>query len=302
MFNECPCGVTGPKGFTASGVHGGIKKAKKDLALILSETPARAAGVFTTSKVQAAPVLVCKQQLKRSTSFRAILVNSGNANACTGERGLNDAWTMVETVARHTGVKANEVLVSSTGVIGQYLPMDKITDGIPRLVASLGVDGHLFAAEGIMTTDTFAKELAVRVSIDGVEVTLGGMAKGSGMIAPNMATMLAFITTDANISSELLTHALKRATDRSFNRITVDGDTSTNDMVLILANGMAGNKELNDPTSAAFQKFYEALEYLLVCLSKMIVLDGEGATKFVEIEVKGAATEDTAVRAARSIA
>jgi glutamate N-acetyltransferase/amino-acid N-acetyltransferase len=277
MFSECPGGVTGPKGF-------------------------KAAGVFTTSKVQAAPVLVCKQQLKRSTSFRAILVNSGNANACTGERGLNDAWAMAESVAREASVGTNEVFVSSTGVIGQYLPMDKIISGMPQLFSSLGVDGHTSAAEAIITTDTFSKELAVRVMLDGVEVTIGGMAKGSGMIAPNMATMLAFITTDASITSGLLDYSLKRAADRSFNRITVDGDTSTNDMVLILANGMAGNKELNDPTAISYQSFYDALEYLLVRLSKMIVLDGEGATKFVEIEVTGAATEEAAVRAARAIA
>jgi len=302
MFDECPGGVTGPKGFTTAGIHGGIKKARKDLSLVLSEVPAKAAGVFTTSKVQAAPVLVCKQQLKRSTSFRAILVNSGNANACTGERGLNDAWTMVDSVARAAGIGTNEVFVSSTGVIGQYLPMDKINAGIPQLVSSLGADNHLAAAEAIMTTDTFSKELAVRVTLDGVDVTIGGMAKGSGMIAPNMATMLAFITTDANITSELLSYSLKRAADRSFNRITVDGDTSTNDMVLVLANGMAGNRELNDPAGVSYQKFYDALEHLLVRLSKMIVLDGEGATKFVEIEVRGAATEEAAVRAARAIA
>jgi glutamate N-acetyltransferase / amino-acid N-acetyltransferase len=302
MFDECPCGVTGPKGFKAAGIHSGIKKAKKDFSLVVSDVPAKAAGVFTTSKVQAAPVLVCKQQLKRSSSFRAIVVNSGNANACTGERGLNDAWTTVEMVAHELNIDRSEVFVSSTGVIGHYLPMERIIPGIPRLVSSLSTEGHESAAEGIMTTDTFKKELAVQVSIDGTVVTIGGMAKGSGMIAPNMATMLTFVTTDANITKELLTYSLKRAADKSFNRITVDGDTSTNDMVLILANGMAGNKELNDPTTMWFEKFYAALEYLMVRLSKMIVLDGEGATKFIEIEVTGAPTEDAAVRAARSIA
>jgi glutamate N-acetyltransferase/amino-acid N-acetyltransferase len=246
MYSELQGGVTLPGGFKASGIHSGIKKVKKDLALVLSETPAHAAGVFTTSQVQAAPVLVCKQQLKRSRTFRAIVVNSGNANACTGERGLNDAWSMAQSVARATGAGLNEIFVSSTGVIGQYLPMEKVEAGIPLAVSALSADGHGSAAEAIMTTDTFAKECAVRVTIDGAEVTLGGMAKGSGMIAPNMATMLAFITTDVNISAELLTYALKRAADRSFNRITVDGDTSTNDMVLILANGMAGNTEMSD--------------------------------------------------------
>ncbi|MEK9139403.1 MAG: bifunctional glutamate N-acetyltransferase/amino-acid acetyltransferase ArgJ [Bacteroidota bacterium] len=302
MFHECAGGVTAPKGFTAAGVHSGIKKAKKDLALVYSSAPAKAFGVFTTSKVQAAPVLVCKQQLKRSSSFRAIVVNSGNANACTGERGWNDAWTMVEGVAREIGAKPAEVFVSSTGVIGQYLPMSKIESAIPMLISNLSAEGHVAAAEAIMTTDTFSKELAVGVRIDGVDVTIGGMAKGSGMIAPYMATMLAFITTDVNISDDLLRYSVKRAADRSFNRITVDGDTSTNDMLLMLANGMAGNKEIQDPSDAAYQTFYDALEHLLVRLSKLIVLDGEGATKFVEIEVVGAATEDVAVRAARSIA
>jgi glutamate N-acetyltransferase/amino-acid N-acetyltransferase len=209
---------------------------------------------------------------------------------------------MAEVLAACSGIDRSEALVSSTGVIGQYLPMDRIRSGIPEAVSSLGVEEHFAAAEAIMTTDTFTKELAVRVQIDDVEVTIGGMAKGSGMIAPNMATMLAFVTTDAAVSTELLTYALRRAADRSFNRITVDGDTSTNDMVLLLANGLAGNKELADPTTLSFQKFYDALEYLLVRLSKMIVLDGEGATKFIEIEVMGAQTEDAAVRAARAIA
>jgi glutamate N-acetyltransferase/amino-acid N-acetyltransferase len=194
------------------------------------------------------------------------------------------------------------VLVSSTGVIGQYLPMEQITTGIAEAASMLDAGAHTSAAEAIMTTDKFPKELAVRVVLDGVDVTIGGMAKGSGMIAPNMATMLAFITTDAAISSELLQASLKDAADRSFNRISVDGDTSTNDMVLMLANGVAGNRELNDPADPRYAAFYEALEYLLVRLSKMIVVDGEGATKFIEIEVSGAATEQAAVQAARAIA
>jgi glutamate N-acetyltransferase/amino-acid N-acetyltransferase len=302
MHEECPGGITAPAGFTAAGIHCGIKKARKDLALISSSTPAHAAGVFTTSKVQAAPVLVCKQQLKRSQSFRAILVNSGNANACTGERGLNDAWGTVESVAQHLGVRRDDVLISSTGVIGQYLPMEKLRAGIPVAVSALAREHYAAAAEAIMTTDTFSKQLAMHVKLGDQEVHLGGMAKGSGMIAPNMATMLAFITTDAAISAGLLTYSLKRAADRSFNRITVDGDTSTNDMVLVMANGLAGNKEMCDPTEPVFERFYSALEDLLVRLSKMIVLDGEGATKFVEIEVKGAATERAAVLAARAVA
>ncbi|HEY6190898.1 MAG TPA: bifunctional glutamate N-acetyltransferase/amino-acid acetyltransferase ArgJ [Bacteroidota bacterium] len=302
MHNECPCGITGPKGFYAAGVHSGIKKVKKDLALVFSTEPARVAGIFTTNRVPAAPVLVDKLQLGISSSFRAILINSGNANACTGERGLNDAWSMVSTTASALGIHRSEVLVSSTGVIGQYLPMEQITTGIAEAASMLDAGAHTSAAEAIMTTDKFPKELAVRVVLDGVDVTIGGMAKGSGMIAPNMATMLAFITTDAAISSELLQASLKDAADRSFNRISVDGDTSTNDMVLMLANGVAGNRELNDPADPRYAAFYEALEYLLVRLSKMIVVDGEGATKFIEIEVSGAATEQAAVQAARAIA
>lgn len=339
MLSECTVydliegGVTAPKGFQASGIHSGVKKMKKDLALLVSTVPAHAAAVFTTSKVQAAPVIVDKLQLKKSTSFRALVVNSGNANACTGERGLNDAYAMTKVTAEALNISEDEVLVSSTGVIGQYLPMEKISLGIPEAVSVLSDDGHTSAAEAIMTTDTFSKEIAVKVNLDGTTVTIGGMAKGSGMIAPNMATMLAFITTDANIAPKLLQSALKKAVDHSFNRISVDGDTSTNDMVLMFANGLAyatnGKQNghacvpkrivtiediLNEDTSACrhgkltstndsrYQQFYEALEYLLVKLSKMIVLDGEGATKFIEIVVKGATSEPEAVQAARAIA
>jgi glutamate N-acetyltransferase / amino-acid N-acetyltransferase len=302
MHNESPCGITGPKGFYAAGVHCGVKKVKKDLALIYSGEPASVAGIFTTNKVPAAPVLVDKQQLAVSSSFRAILVNSGNANACTGERGLNDAWSMVDWTASSLGIHRSEVLVSSTGVIGQYLPMEKIKAGISDAVSMLDAGAHASAAEAIMTTDKFPKELSVRIKLDGVEVTIGGMAKGSGMIAPNMATMLAFITTDAAISAELLQTALKDAADHSFNRITVDGDTSTNDMVLMLANGMAGTARLDDPRDPRYATFYGALEHLLVRLSKMIVLDGEGATKFIEIRVAGASSEQAAVQAAKAIA
>ena len=302
MYSECPRGITGPKGFYAAGIHCGIKKVKKDLALLFSSEPAHVAGIFTTNRVPAAPVLVDKLQLERSSSFRAILINSGNANACTGERGLNDAWAMVDSTAAALGIHRSEVLVSSTGVIGQYLPMESLEEGILEAVSMLDAGAHTSAAEAIMTTDKFAKELSVRVNLAGTDVTIGGMAKGSGMIAPNMATMLAFITTDAAISPDLLQSSLKDAADHSFNRITVDGDTSTNDMVLMLANGMAGNPELSDRADPRFDIFYEALEYLLIRLCKMIVVDGEGATKFIEIQVTGAASEQAAVQAARAIA
>jgi len=302
MVNEWPGGITGPKGFHAAGVHCGVKKIKKDFALVHSLAPSAGAAVFTTNRVPAAPVMVDKIQFQKSAVFRAIGVNSGNANACTGERGLNDAWTMVKTTARALGVGEREVLVSSTGVIGQYLPMDNIEAGIADAARMLSLEGHVAAAEAIMTTDTFPKELAVRFALDGVDVTIGGMAKGSGMIAPSMATMLAFITTDAHVAPELLQDSLRRAVDRSFNRISVDGDTSTNDMVVMLANGLAANPELRSAAHPAYRIFYDALEYLLVKLSKMIVVDGEGATKFIEIEVVGAASEETAVKAARAIA
>jgi len=302
MFREIDGGITAAKGYYASGVHCGVKKVKRDLALVYSSEPAFAGGIFTINKVPAAPVIVDKLQLERSTSIRAILVNSGNANACTGERGLNDAWTMVQKTAQRLKLDEREVLISSTGVIGQYLPMDRISTGIEEAEIMLDSDGHSAAAEAIMTTDKFVKECAVRLTIGGKEVTLGGMAKGSGMIAPNMATMLAFITTDAAIAPELLRNALKQAADRSFNRITVDGDTSTNDMVILLANGLAANPVIRHTTDSSFELFYEALEYLLVKLSKMIVMDGEGATKFVEVLVKGAESEESAERAARAVA
>jgi glutamate N-acetyltransferase/amino-acid N-acetyltransferase len=247
-------------------------------------------------------VIVDKQQLVRSTSFRAVIVNSGNANACTGERGLNDAWSMVQLTAKALDIDEKEVLVSSTGVIGQYLPMEKISSGIVEAMSMLDADGNGAAAEAIMTTDKFLKELAVRVTIDGREVTIGGMAKGSGMIAPNMATMLAFVTTDVAIAPALLQHAVKYAADRSFNRITVDGDTSTNDMVLALANGAAGNTPIESAADPRYDVWYEAFEYLLVRLCKMIVVDGEGATKFIEVHVLHAATEEGAVQVGRAIA
>jgi glutamate N-acetyltransferase / amino-acid N-acetyltransferase len=302
MFEEIPGGVATPKGYRAAGLHCGVKKAKKDLSMLVSDVPAACGAVFTLNRVPAAPVLVDRQQLSRSQFIRAVAVNSGNANACTGERGMNDAWTMVRAVARETGIHDSEVLISSTGVIGQFLPMEKIVAGIATASRQLQKDGGTAAAEAIMTTDTFVKELAVTTTIDGVRVLLGGMAKGSGMIAPNMATMLAFISTDAAVAPALLQRTVKAVTDRSFNRITVDGDTSTNDMVAVLANGLAGNPLLNSERDPGYEAFAKALEHLLVRLSKMIVLDGEGATKFVEIRVNGARSESDAVRAARAVA
>jgi glutamate N-acetyltransferase/amino-acid N-acetyltransferase len=302
MQNAVEGGITAPRGFLAAGVRCGIKMGKIDLALLHTQTPARAAAVFTTNKVLAAPVLVCQTQLAGSHTMRALVINSGVANACTGEQGMKDAWAMVRDTARTLGISAKEVLVASTGVIGKPLPMKKIGPGIRLAAAALAREGHTSAAEAILTTDTFTKECALRTIVDGIPVTIGGMAKGSGMIAPDMATMLAFVSTDVRISAPLLRKALKWGTDRSFHRISVDGDTSTNDMVGLFANGMAGNRELSSTDDPGFAPFYRALEEVLVRLSKMIVLDGEGATKFVEINVGGASSDDVAVTAAKAIA
>jgi len=293
-------GVCAPKGFTASGVHCGIKKQKKDVALIFSDVPALAAGVFTKSVTKAACVTLDQRQLKKSKVASAILVNSGNANACTGKRGMQDALQSVAATARALRVPSSQVLVSSTGVIGQFLPMKALQSGIVAASQHLRTDGSADAALGICTTDTFTKEYAVEVLIGNVPVRIGGMAKGSGMIAPNMATMLSFITTDANISHPLLKKTLRCATERSFNRITVDGDTSTNDMVIALANRKSGTPPLKDG-SLSYLLFYEAFEHVLVALSKMIVKDGEGATKFVEVTVKGAKSTVEAEAAGKTI-
>jgi glutamate N-acetyltransferase / amino-acid N-acetyltransferase len=298
---ECAGGVTAAQGFTAGGMYCGIRKQKKDIAIVQSAKPAVVAGVFTQNKVIAAPLLVDKIQLKNSSMCSAIVINSGNANACTGEQGMKDAWTTVDTAAEALHLPREQVLVSSTGVIGQYLPMENIRKGINCLSTKLSIDGHTDAAEAIMTTDVISKECAVRFSTESSVITVGGMAKGSGMIAPNMATMLAFVTTDAVVSPSALQSALRMANDRSFNRVTVDGDMSTNDMLLILANGYAKNEEIRENTPA-FRQFLNALEYVLMKLAKMIARDGEGATKFVEIVVSGARSEEEAVQAARSVA
>ncbi|MBF8294632.1 MAG: arginine biosynthesis bifunctional protein ArgJ [Bacteroidetes bacterium] len=300
-MDDCQGGVTAPKGFRAAGMYCGIRKVKKDIAMIVSEVPATSAGVFTLNKTQAACVLVDKIQLKRSPVCSAVVVNSGNANACTGERGLNDTWEMVKTTAQALSLPEEQVMVSSTGVIGQYMPMDKVVPAIAELAANLSTSGNGDTAEAIMTTDTFPKEAAVHFTLGKKVVTIGGVAKGSGMIAPNMATMLAFITTDVAISGELLSKALRAANNRSFNRISVDGDMSTNDMVLVMANGLAGNVPLTE-NSEEYQLFGAALEYVLIKLAKMIAKDGEGATKLIEIMVKGAISEEEAAQAARAVA
>ncbi|MBI4417417.1 MAG: bifunctional glutamate N-acetyltransferase/amino-acid acetyltransferase ArgJ [Ignavibacteriales bacterium] len=299
--HECQGGVTLPRGFTAGGVYCGIRKAKKDLAIIRSDRPSRVAAVFTQNRTLAAPILVDKVQLQRSSLCSAVIINSGNANACTGERGLNDAWEMVRTAAHGLGIPEEQVIVSSTGVIGQYMPMDKVLAGIRELIPLVNESGGQSAAEAIMTTDTYKKEAAVQFTLGRTVVRIGGMAKGSGMIAPNMATMLAFITTDAVIDHRMLQKALHCANRKSFNRITVDGDMSTNDMALVLANGVANNEPFGEH-SEEFQLFSSALEYVMIKLAKMIARDGEGATKLIEVYVKGASTEQEAEVVARSVA
>ncbi len=298
---EIDGGVTAPKGFVAGGIHCGVRKSRKDLAILLSKVPATVAAVFTTNRAAAAPVLVCRQILAASETTRALVVNSGNANACTGERGESDAWSMVNATAASLGVDPSQVMVSSTGVIGEFLPIAKIIDGISCLAPTLSTDGGGDAAQAIMTTDTVSKECAVQFPVGASTVTIGAMAKGSGMIHPNMATMLAFVTTDATISRPLLQNALSEANRVTFNRISVDGDTSTNDMVLVMANGLSGGPEIVDG-SESYTQFQAGLEHVLTLLAKMIASDGEGASKLIEVAVEGAATEAEGESVARAIA
>jgi glutamate N-acetyltransferase / amino-acid N-acetyltransferase len=293
--------VCAAKGFRAAAVQVPVRKPKKDFALIVSDVPAAVAGVFTRNRAAAAPIVVCKAQLQKSPRCSAVLVNSGNANACTGERGLADSWRLVHETASALTLDASQVMISATGVIGQFLPVEKMVAALPSLVAALSRNNGTDAAEAIMTTDLVKKEIAVEINLGGKPVRLGAIAKGSGMIAPNMATMLGFVTTDAAIPQPLLQQALTAANQKSFNRISVDGDESTNDMVLVLANGQAGNTPVTE-ASADYRTFCDALDFVLIELAKMIVRDGEGATKFVEIHVRGARSESDADQLARSVA
>jgi glutamate N-acetyltransferase / amino-acid N-acetyltransferase len=288
-------------GFKAWGIHSGIKKnEKKDLAIIYSDREAAVAGVFTKNRVKAACVLLNTTKVK-SGKGRAIIANSGCANACTGKRGFADARATAEIAAGELGVRPDAVYVASTGVIGEFLPMPKLATGIATAVGLLSTSGWEQAAEAIMTTDIYPKLSIVQEEIGGKTVTIAGVAKGSGMIHPNLATMLCFIVTDANISSPVLKKALLASTERSFNNITVDGDTSTNDMILCMANGAAGNRR---PTAGSkdLRKFQACLDTVTLSLAKRIVRDGEGATKFVELVVRGAKSPVEAKRAAMAIA
>ncbi|MCC4045028.1 bifunctional glutamate N-acetyltransferase/amino-acid acetyltransferase ArgJ [Enterococcus gallinarum] len=278
--------IASPKGFYADGIHCGVKKRKADLGWLFSEVPASAAAVFTTNQVQAAPVLVTREQLKTG-KLRGVIVNSGNANACTGEQGIADAREMIALAAAQAGVASEEVAVASTGIIGRPLPMATIAAGIRQLSHSGSPTGF---QKAILTTDLVEKNQVIQTEIAGHTVTIAGCAKGSGMIHPNMATMLAFVTTDAAIAPSLLQSLLRKLTEVTFNQITVDGDTSTNDMVLVLANGQAGNPPIEENTFA-YKQFKKMLQTVLTTLAKAIAKDGEGATKLIEAETKGAPTD-----------
>ena len=293
-------GVCAAQGFKANGVHCGIRKnrTKKDLALIVSQVPAAAAAVYTTNLVKGAPLTVTKQNIADGIA-QAVICNSGNANTCNAN-GIEIAQGMCDLVQQHTGVAAENVVVASTGVIGQPLDLTPIAGGMADLASGLSVDGGAAAAEAIMTTDTVAKEIAVEFTVGGKVCRMGGIAKGSGMIHPNMATMLVFITTDCAISPEMLNKALSSDITNTFNMLSIDGDTSTNDMVTVLANGMAGNPEITCE-GADFDVFMQALNTINVNLCRRIAGDGEGATKLLECIVTGAEKEETAKIVAKSV-
>lgn len=293
-------GVCAAKGFKANGIHCGIRhnNTKKDLSLIVSDVPAKAAGVYTSNLVKGAPIYVTKAHLADGTA-QAVIVNSGNANTCNAD-GIEIAEKMCGLTANALGIDKDDVIVASTGVIGQPLNIKPIADGMEELVKGLSYEGNKAAAEAIMTTDTVMKEVACEFEIGGKICRMGAMGKGSGMIHPNLATMLVFITTDAAISAGMLEKALKTDVVKSFNMVSIDGDTSTNDTVNILANGLAGNAEITEE-GEDFKAFMEALNTVTVSLCRMIAADGEGATKFLECDVNGAADEKTAKTVAKSV-
>ena len=292
--------VTSPRGFTAAAVAAEIKyTGRTDLAVVYSKAPAQAAAVYTLNRFKAAPLQVTEQNISNGIA-QAIVVNSGIANAGMGAEGMRLAREMSDCAAEALNIAKDDVIIASTGVIGMPLPMDKVKNGIQKVSKALYADGGHDAAKAIMTTDTVCKEMAVQLRIDGKVVTIGAMAKGSGMIHPNMATMLGFITTDVNIDNKALQAAFKANIDDSFNMVSVDGDTSTNDMVAILANGQAGNTLLTEE-SPDFPAFKEALREICIAMAQKIAGDGEGATKLVECTVTGAATKEDARLAAKAI-
>lgn len=291
--------VTSPLGFKACGIHAGLKKVKKDMALIVSDVPCVTAAAFTTNSVKAAPVL-WDMKVRDKGVAQAVVVNSGNANACTGEQGLKDSAATAAAAASLAGCQADEVYVASTGVIGVPLDMDKVLGGVDKLFPLLSVDGGWDASDAILTTDTVRKTSAVQLDIAGRTVRIAGMAKGSGMIHPNMATMLCFITSDAAISKEALSKLLGDGIADTFNMISVDGDTSTNDSVFVLANGLAGNAVIEEG-SEEYKAFKEAFDTVLGDLAKAIVKDGEGAGRFIEMRIHGASSKEAARAMARGV-
>lgn len=303
MFTEANAskGVTFPQGFKAAGVKAGIKKSGNlDLAIVYTEKEAAVAGTFTQNQVFAAPVAVSKEVIKGGKAH-AIVANAGCANACTGAQGLADAKAMAEAAAKELGCSASEVVVASTGVIGVNLPMDKLTAGITKAAAELSEDGSVNAGNAIVTTDTYSKACATEIELGGKKVRFGAIAKGSGMIQPNMATMLCFITTDAAIDQKLLQSALSEIVGVTFNMISIDGDMSTNDMAVVMANGAAGNPMITEK-NADYDTFFEALKAICTGLAQRIASDGEGATKFLTINVTGAKSFADAKQVAMSVA
>ncbi len=302
-MKEIAGGVTSAKGFEAAGAEAAVKyKNRKDMALVYSTAPCKVAGTFTTNVVKAAPVLWDKQVVETSAFAQAVVVNSGIANACTGKPGMDCCKAEAEHAGKLLGIPAEAVLVASTGVIGMAMPVDRLCAGIDKLVAAKAAtpEAGLDAAKAIMTTDTVHKQVAVEVELGGKTVTIGGMCKGSGMIHPNMCTMLGFVTTDANISKEMLQKAVSASVVDSFNMISVDGDTSTNDTLLVLANGLAGNEEITTE-GADFKAFCEALDYVTMYLAKKMAGDGEGATALFECQIVGADTKENARTLAKSV-
>ena len=289
--------IASPLGFSADGLHAGFKKKKLDFGWIVSEVPASVAGVYTTNKVIAAPLLVTKASIQKSQKLQAIVVNSGVANSCTGQQGLDAAYEMQRLTAQKLKIKPDLVGLASTGVIGEQLPMDALKNGLSQILVSGKAEDF---AEAILTTDTCTKTCVVTEEFGSDLVTMAGVAKGSGMIHPNMATMLAFITCDANISSATLQKALSQHVESTFNQITVDGDTSTNDMVLVMANGCRQNEEIL-PDTEEFEKFSKMLRYLMADLAKKIAKDGEGATKLIEVNVQHAKDEQSGRMIAKSV-
>ena len=302
-MREIAGGVTAAKGFEAAGTEAAVKyKNRKDMALVYSTAPCKVAGTFTTNVVKAAPVIWDKKIVEESAFAQAVIVNSGIANACTGKPGMDCCMAEAEHAGKLLGIPAEAVLVASTGVIGMQMPVDRLCAGIDKLVAAkeASLEAGLDAAKAIMTTDTVHKQIAVEVELGGKTVTIGGMCKGSGMIHPNMCTMLGFVTTDANISKEMLQKCVSASVEDSFNMISVDGDTSTNDTLLVLANGLAGNEEIT-AEGADFEAFCQALNYITTYLAKKMAGDGEGATALFECQVVGADTKQNARTLAKSV-